>query len=371
MSEYTFALFFLVFWLVIYILGRIFPVKRYGFDVKPFFIKYESERFKRLLYKYSSRWRFLWRMFSYISVLLGFGLMLFAIVFLSENLLEVFLLSRQGAVIAPVIPGLTLSLYWLPYFLVAVIVAIFIHEAMHGILAILEGISVKSAGALVLGIFLGGCGVINEEELSRLPYTSRMKIFSAGSSSNILGGLLVFLLMLALFSQSPSGVIVLEVLEGGPLDTAGIERWDVIYALNGTLIRTYQDLTAFMSNVKPGDRLIASTSRGNITITTIPSPDDARRAIIGIISLPLLYYPSRLGLGFFWDIQVYLTLNWLFIVLVNVAVFNMLPIPLFDGDKLLQCLLEKAARKSNVLKKLFNILSIFLIAANMALNIRL
>ena len=368
-EEYLFMLFLLFFWLVIYILNKILPLKKYGLDVKPFFIKYESERFRRFLYKYSGKWKILWKFFSYISIFLGFGLMIFSIIFLLGNLAKMFFLGGRGTTVVPVIPGLTLSLYWLPYFLVAIIIAVFIHEAAHGIVALIEGIHIRSAGAFVLAVFPGGFVEIDEMELKRLPYASRIRIFSAGAASNILGGLLVFLVASCLFTQVSSGIVVLNVLDGGPLDLAGVRRWDVIYALNGTPIRTLQDLVAFMADVKPGERLIVSTSRGNVTIVTAPSPENASRAIIGI-AFPLLpYYPSRLGLGFFWDVQIYLTLNWLFVVLASVAIFNMLPIPLLDGDRFIQCLLEKFAERGELVKKLFNVLSLFLIVVNMALSL--
>jgi len=370
-EEYVFLLLFLVFWIAIYILGRFLSLGKYGLQIKPFFIRYDSETFKRILYKYSGRWKNLWRIFSHISVFLGLGLMFFAILFLSWNIMEIFLWRGKGVMIVPVIPVLTLSLYWLPYFLIAIIIAIFIHETAHGILALIEGIGIKAAGALIFAIFPGGFVELDGKELNKLSHASKMKIFSAGASSNILAGLIIFLILSCLFIQSPSGIVVLEVLEGGPLDSAGIRRWDVIYALNGTLIRNYEDLAFFMSSVNPGDKLTVSTSRGNITTIATSSPDDPRRAIIGIVSPFLLYYPSRLGLGFFWDTQIYLVLNWLFLILVNVAVFNMLPIPLLDGDKFIQCLLERITTKGDVIKKFLNVLSILLIAANISLGLRL
>lgn len=370
-EEYAFLLSLLIFWVLIYVLSKLLFLDKYGLQVKPLFIKYNSGAFKKILYKYSSKWRGMWKIFSYISVFLGLGLILFAIIFLSLNLAEILSFGGHEAAITPIIPGVTLSLYWLPYFLVSVVIAVFIHEAAHGILALSEGVNVKAAGILLLAIFPGGFVEIDEKELTRLPYASRMKIFSAGASLNMLAGLIVFLLLSSLFIQNPSGIIVLEVLEGGPLNRAGIGRWDVIYALNGTPIHTYQDLTSFMSNVKPNNRLVLSTSKGNITIVAAPNPNDPHRAIIGIVSPILTYYPSRLGLGFFWDIQIYLTLNWLLLILINVAVFNMLPIPLLDGDNFIQCLLEKVGVKGKVLRKILNALSIFLIAANIFLSFRI
>ncbi|MCX8171728.1 MAG: site-2 protease family protein [Candidatus Bathyarchaeota archaeon] len=369
--ESLFIFLILIAWLAIYLLGRVLPLRRYGLDIKPLFIKYESKWFKDLLRKYSERQKVLWKAFSTISVPLGLGLMLFITVFLSRNIVEAFLYRRREATVVPIIPGLTLDLLWLPYFLVAVLTAVFVHEAAHGIIALIEGVNIKSAGLLALAIFPGGFVEVEEEEINRLPPLSRMKIFSAGSSSNLIFGLITLLLISTLFSSTSSGIVVINVLENAPLQKAGIGRWDVIYALNNTRIRSQHDLLAFMSNVKPGDRLVVSTNRGDFLIVSARSPEDERKAIIGILSPYLPYYPSLIGFGYFWDIQVYLTLQWLFIVLVSVAIFNMLPIPMLDGDKFLQCLFEGAAKTgSKVLKRFFNALSLFLLIANIMLGLR-
>jgi len=371
-EELFFTLSILAFWLAVYALSRILPLNRYGVEVKPLLLKYNSKGFKSLLYKFSSRWRRAWTFFSYVSILLGFGLMLFAITFLLGNLIEFLLPGGEGAAITPIIPGLTLSLYWLPYFLIAVIVAVLTHESAHGIVALMERIDVKSAGILVLGIFPGGFVEVDEDEIDALPRRSRMKIFSAGSSSNLIFGLLALLLISTIFASNPSGMIVVNVLEDGPLHRAGIGRWDVIYALNNTRICGYSDLANFMSRVKPGDRLIVSTSRGDFTIVSARNPEDENKAIIGILPPYLPYHQNLLGLDPFWGLQVHLTLTWLFVVSISVAIFNMLPIPMFDGDRFLQCLMDRVAERfRNPLKRFFNILSIFLIAANIILSLRI
>lgn len=368
-GEYVFAIFLLTFWLAIYLLSKIINLKKYGLIVLPFFIRYNSEGFKRTLYKCSSRWRAFWKIFSYISVILGFSFMIFALVFLAGNLVNLFLSREEGVPVSIVVPGLTLSLNWLPYFLISVVLVVFIHEAAHGVMALVEGIDIKSAGMLLLAVFPGGFVEIEEEKMEALKTKSKLKIFSAGASANLLSGLLIFLTIFTLFIQAPSGIVVMEIVEGGPLDIAGVKKWDVIYALNGTPVHEYQDLADFMSQVKPGERLVVATSRGNFTISTIPSPEDEDKAIIGIMLPSLLYYPSRLNLGFFWNVQTYLLLNWLFIISINVAIFNMLPIPALDGDKFLQCLLQGFSEKSVLIKKFFNIFSVFLITINIALSL--
>lgn len=361
-----FLLSLMAFWLAIYALDRILHLKRYGFKVKPLFIKWESGRFRALLYRFSGRLGRMWRALSYVYMFIGFGLMALTLALLSWNLVRGLLPHEAAVAVAVLVPGLTLRLYWLPYFLVAVVVTIIVHEAAHGIAALREGVGIKSAGAFLFAMFPGGFVELDGVDLKRAPRASRIKIFSAGSASNLLAGLLVLLLMLGLFAQSPSGIIATEVLEGGPLHSAGVRSWDIIYALNGTGVYTQRDIADFMSRVKPGDRIIVKTSRGDFIVTAAPSPEEPLRPILGLAS-PIPYYPSRLRLCQPIDIHLYLVLNWLFLVLFSVAAFNMLPIPLFDGDRVIQCLLEGAPGAGSAIKGLLNTISIFLIIANVVI----
>jgi len=123
-----------------------------------------------------------------------------------------------------------------------------------------------------------------------------------------------------------------------------------------------------MVNVKLGDRLILSTNRGDMPITMTSVANEPNRTAIGL-SRGMLYYPSRLGLGFFWDVQLYTALNWMFILLTSLAVFNMLPIPLLDGDKFLRYFLQSFTKKDKLMKTFLNTVSLFLVAANMVLSV--
>ena len=362
----TFAAGLLVFWLFVNLLHKALSLERYGLKLSWVFIRYDSQGFKAFIEK-ASQWRpKAWRAFSNLSLGLGVGLMAFSIYFLSDNLVKFVKPGGVGSPVVPVLPGLTIQVHWLPYFVLAFLLAALTHEIAHGVVARLEGVRVKSAGLFLAVVQPGGFVEPDDRSLEDSPTVSKMRILSAGSSINLLTGLLVFLLLAVMFFGAPSGVVVMGVLEDGPLERAGVQRWDVIYAINGTQIRTTQDLGELMDNVTPGDRLVLSTSRGDLLMASGSDPDDPDRAVIGITS-SMPYFVSRLGLGFFWDTQVYTTLNWMFFLLVNLAIISMLPIPLFDGDRFLQYFLQKYG-KGDQMKMFFNAASLFLIVANMALS---
>ncbi len=375
---WIFAAAVLVFWFIIYFIDKKIQLEKYGLKITPFFLKYESQKFKELLYKAVSRGKTFWLVFSNLSVALGAGILIFALYFLSDNLAR-FLIAAFGFVgpdgmegatpVVPIIPGFTIQLYWLPYLVCAIVVAAVIHEIAHGIVALNEGINLKSAGAFLLAIFPGGFVETAEEEMKKSNVISKLRIVSAGSSINALVGLLVFLLLFTLFAQTPAGIVIIEMSDQGPLERAGFQRWDILYEISGTAVKSFEELGGLMSKVRPGQILILGSSRGGIEINAAADPNNASRAIIGIISPALLYYPSRLNLGYYLDVQLYLTLNWLFTILVNLAIFNMLPIPFLDGDQYIGLVLQRFKGKGDSFRKFLNVLSIFLIAANMILSL--
>jgi len=357
----------LAFWLLINLLDKAVSLEKYGVKVSTVFIKYESRRLKAFINKTAQKRPAIWKVFSNLSVALGAGLTIFAIYFLTDNLLNFVKPGGQASPVVPVLPGLTIRVYWLPYFVLAFLVAVLTHEMAHGIVARIEGINIKSAGVFFALVQPGGFVEPDKEDLENSSTVSQMRVLSAGSSMNLLVGIMIFLLVSLLFYTAPSGIVIMEILENGPLDHAGLRGWDVIYAINGTRIETGEDLRDFMANVAPGDRLILSTSRGDVSITAVSHPDELNTAIIGV-KASTIYYPSRLGLGFFWDVQLYTALNWISLLLMNLAIVNMLPIPLLDGDRFLQSFLQKYAKRNNWMKIFFNAASLFLIAANMALS---
>lgn len=52
-----------------------------------------------------------------------------------------------------------------------------------------------------------------------------------------------------------SGIIVAQVVEGGPADKAGIEANDVIYKADDTDIRSFDDLSTLLKSKKPGEAI--------------------------------------------------------------------------------------------------------------------
>jgi membrane-associated protease RseP (regulator of RpoE activity) len=295
---------------------------------------------------------------------LGLGLMVYVTFFLASNLVAFFYSLRQSVPIIPVIPAITIRLNSLPYFFAAVAIVVILHELAHGVSAIAEKVSVKSAGLALMLAFFGGFVEPDEQGFKKASRTSKLRIVSAGSAINFVTGLLVIMLLLSLFAPS-AGVLVDSTVAGGPLANAGVNSFDVITAVNGTRIDSLQSLANYLNNTRPGAVLILRVNDNNVSVTT---ENISGRAVVGLYGLN--YYPSRLGFDRATSANMYLTFYWTFLAAFSVAVFNMLPAFPFDGERFLFHLLENSVKKDKQfsLRVLINTVFWGLLLANIVLS---
>ncbi len=112
-----------------------------------------------------------------------------------------------------------------------------------------------------------------------------MRVFAAGSFTNVTTFGLVLLLSFALFQSSSAGVLITGFTSGSPAAAAHLPQWSVITGLNGTSVTEFQDVSTFMSKVDPGSLVQVRLNDGQLfNITTGKSDTNSSRAILGIYS---------------------------------------------------------------------------------------
>ncbi len=345
--ELTFLIGLVAFWVVLYLIALIFHLDKHGLDVKPGYFMYKSDKLNSSIDRLAKRKPFLWTVLANIGVALSFGLMAYALYFLINNLV-MFGQVGQISYVAPVIPGLTLSLIWLPFFFFAAAVVILPHEFAHGIVSRLEDIPVLSTGILAFVVFFGAFVEPDEKAFEKTSLIGRLRMLSVGSATNLVTAILATLLLLGLFT-APTGILIHETIPGGPVAQAGLGQWDAIQAINGTPITSYTAFYSYMAHVTPGEHLILTALHGNhvenVTITTQPAPDNSSRPIIGVQNSWASYQPNRLGLDQYTGVNLYWTLFWIYLIALSVAIFNMLPLYPFDGERVLYYPLERLVKK--------------------------
>ncbi len=351
----------LIAWVVIIGIAKALRLEKKGFEIKPFMLTYKNHGVSSTLDKIVSINRGAVSVFSNVSVVAGAAMMVFAVWFLVNNLINYFHANEQFSEVTLLIPGVTIrSVSNLVYFLLAAPIVLVIHEVAHGVVARLEKIKVKSGGFAIIIALIAGFVEPDEEEFNRARRISKVRVIAAGSTSNMLFSLIIVGLLLfnpsfgniletlsptlrSLFYNDPIGVPVVSVIEGSGAEKAGIKAGDIIVGINDTQIRTPQDLAKV--KLTPGEQVNVRVLRNGeiitLQVTIGRAQDDPNRGLIGIVRDMFPYMPPKVPLWIPWPQEVFMFLLWLWMLSFFIGIFNMLPMLPLDGEKYISSLLEK------------------------------
>ncbi|MEM2651527.1 MAG: site-2 protease family protein [Candidatus Caldarchaeum sp.] len=353
-------------WLALYLMAKMVKPKKAS--IYPFLAIYRFSRVEGVFDSMALKAPRLWRLVSKLAVVLGFGMMFFAFYILLNNL-SIYLLRPAEAsvrnVVVPLIPGITIKLQNIPYMLLALVVVLVTHEGMHGIVARLEGIPIKSAGVFLAFVFPGGFVEPDEKAFKSASPGSRMRIASVGSFANLAVGLVAVACLLSFFTMVETGLYVTEVD-----DDSVVRVGEVVKSLNGvpvnsaTIARTVT-LTAEINLVTDGGE--RSYKVGPQHIGREMSLASVLRSL-GVVDAEPFVEP-RFGAPPGLSHAVFKLFFWLQLVSLGVAVFNMLPIKMLDGELMLRALLEHVGfRHVNPAIYYLSGLSIALLVANVGMS---
>ncbi len=379
MTLETFLLGLLIFWALLYLLDRIFHLNKYGLEIQPAYLAYKFKRFNEKIKSLTDKHPKFWRTFWSGGIVGAVGSMIYGVYLLVMNLYSLFYQPEVAVPILPLIPGVAFDLRWLPHILIALSISAFLHELAHGVAACAEKISLKSFGLFLIIFIFGAFTEPEEEEFKKAKTLSKVRVYSAGPSVNLVTALAVFLLIANLYASS-SGALILSTYPQGPLEMAGLTPGDVIQGFNGMPINNVTDLYGYLTKVGPNESVVLTVlykngTEGKVTIKTIESPENETRGFIGLSGV-FNYYPSRLSVipidRLIGSYHLYWFYLWSYVISLSLAMFNMLPIYPFDGGGFLKALLEslaKSPRKIQLVQYVTSGFFILLLGANMTLSI--
>ncbi len=340
--------------MAIFLVGVLIKADRFGVIIRPYYIMLKTAAFNNWMERLGSRWRRGWLTFFDIGAAMGIGLSGLAIYFFAKGLYALLVRSPQAnptSLIIP-LPGVTISWEIFPYILLSIAVLLIPHEVAHGIASVLDRVPIKSSGVFLALFLPGGFVEIDEENLAKRANRTKLRVFAAGSFTNVVTWLLVFILAASLFSSAPSGVLVTSLVQGGGAQQANLPQYSVITAINGTATASIPDLAHVMSKVVPNHTVIVQLIDGqNRSIVTHSDPSNQTRAVLGIITTN--YFASRVpGLPIVSAYQLFSAFNWMILILINVAIVNMLPLFPFDGDRYFDTVLRILGVKNTRLARI-------------------
>lgn len=256
------------------------------------------------------------------------------------------ILTQQIPGVAPLIPGLTL-----PFFagLISLFILLVVHEFSHGVLAKIAKVKIKSIGAILFGVIPMGAFVEpNEREVKKLRVSSQDRISIAGVSANMLTSIFFFIIALVLLSivlpnVSTGGVLVTQVGSNYPANGV-IAPNSTITGWNNLTISNDFELANAEAAYVPGNTVLVTTNLGAFPLT----PTAGGRLGISVV-------PAQLTLSYQAANFLYAIAALSFGLNFFVAIFNLLPIPAFDGWRIYQNKIKN--------KKVLNAISAVLIIA--------
>jgi membrane-associated protease RseP (regulator of RpoE activity) len=214
------------------------------------FLMWRTQKGKKLIERLAKR-KWFFSGFASFAIGLVFVTMFFMMLLL---IWSATLVSRIPPEAAPgpelliAIPGVNPIIpIW--YGIIALAVAIVIHEFAHGILTRVANLTVKSLGVVLCVIPIGAFVEPDEEEIKATTRQKRMRLFAAGPATNIIFAIICAVLFSWAFIGSVApvhdGVMLAGALEDSPGYDAGIDSlWMEITDINGTPITEYDDFEA-------------------------------------------------------------------------------------------------------------------------------
>ncbi len=271
------------------------------------------------------------------------------------------ILATEGPGAAPVLPGINL-----PFFegILALAVLLVVHESAHGILARVEKIPLKSAGIVLFGIIPIGAFIDpDEKKLQKAEQEKQNRVLVAGSTANLVTAVifLVFLLffqslMLAAYPTDKMGTTYVEVV--GTLNGSSAQGFITpgmkILAWRGSRVSKVSDFVSAANGTKACDLVQVVTDSGTFMLR---AGTDGK---VGVSVLEHTYgfsdYVGELSArGKHWPGFVFNFLALAFILNILVGIVNLLPIPAFDGNRIVSGMVGE--------KKIFGAKAMDLIAA--------
>lgn len=352
--------FYAILFIGIWIISLIFH-KKLKIEIQGPILRRKTTRMRGFIDKVAKRHERFWRVFMTIGIPVAvffMGVMFYSFILILGTLLEPAQAASQVGVLLPGVdvPG---SSFYVPlgYGIIALMTVIIVHEFGHGILARVEGVSIKSIGLLLLAVLPAAFVEPDEEEIKKSKRISKLRIYAAGSIFNLslaAIALIIFILTGAAIGASfqTEGVQISSVVPASP--ASGIlKEGMVIQEIDGVTIKNSTDYQEILNKTKPGDVLTFKTDQGNYMVKTGTNPNNQTKFYIGIRTqnhmVPNFEVSSIFGNIFptvlFYFNQVF---YWIFTLNFLVGTFNLLPMKPLDGGLMFEELLQYKLSKRKV-----------------------
>ena len=310
----------LVAWVVLLYAGRKW-FKNHGMDTYGPMLLMRTKRFQGFIERISV-WR--WDIYADVGIVLGFVIMVFVTILMAWQAVVVMSIPTEYLPqprMAIGLPGVN-PMIPIGYGIVGLSVAVIFHEFSHAVLTRHEKLPLLSLGVVLLLVPIGAFAEPDEKKLRKASPKTRMRIYTAGPTSNMVLAVVFFLLfsiMLSSVSAPVSGAMVSSaypssqiqpgslltglgnvsinsassienislmpgntvsadvrtahgtesvmvvagirvngIIHGFPAEASGISVGEYILAINNTTVKNFNDYDNITALLHPGDTVVVS-----------------------------------------------------------------------------------------------------------------
>jgi membrane-associated protease RseP (regulator of RpoE activity) len=175
------------------------------------------------------------------------------------------------------------------YGILALVIAMVIHEFSHGILSRVAGVKVKALGLLLFFFPVGAFVEPDEEGMKSMKKWERMRLYAAGPGSNMVVAVVFSFLfssvMVASLEPAEDGLLLYSVSADYGGAEAGLEPWMLLTAIDEEEVRNTDDWKRVMNDTYAGQTVnVSILNRGVPGIYSVTLSDKG--------SYYLKYYPD-------------------------------------------------------------------------------
>ncbi len=175
------------------------------------------------------------------------------------------------------------------YGILALVIAMVIHEFSHGILSRVANVRVKALGLLLFAFPVGAFVEPDEEEMKSMKKWERMRLYAAGPGSNMVIAVIFSFLfssvMVASLEPAEDGLLLYSVSADYGGAEAGLEPWMLLTSIDEEEINNIDDWQNKMNNTYAGQSV-------NVSVLNAGQPETYSVTLSDKGSYYLKYYPD-------------------------------------------------------------------------------